>query len=55
LSEGPAPSGGHWRDRRPKQIIAEVAEETGSILLETEVMPNHVHYLIEVDRQFEFR
>ena len=39
-------------DRRPKQIIAEVAEETGSILLEAAVMPDHVHYLIEVDPQF---
>ena len=38
-------------DRRLKQIIAEVAEETDSILLETEVMPDHVHLLIEVDPQ----
>jgi putative transposase len=39
-------------DRRPKQIIAEVGQETGSILLETEVMPDHVHLLIDVDPQF---
>jgi putative transposase len=32
-----------------KQISAEVAEETDSILLETEVMPDHVHVLIDVD------
>jgi putative transposase len=29
-------------DRRLKQIIAEVADQTHSILLETEVMPDHV-------------
>jgi putative transposase len=34
---------------RLKQISAEVAEETDSILLETEVMPDHVHVLIDVD------
>ena len=39
-------------DRRLKQIIAEVAEETDSILLETEVMPDHVHLLVDVDPQF---
>ena len=38
-------------DRRLKQIVAEVAEETDSILLETEVMPDHVHLLIDVDPQ----
>jgi REP-associated tyrosine transposase len=38
-------------ERRLKQIIAEVAEETDSILVETEVMPDHVHLLIEVDPQ----
>jgi putative transposase len=30
-------------DRRLKQIIAEVADQTDSILLEVEVMPDHVH------------
>ena len=39
-------------DRRLKQIIAEVAKETDSLLLETEVMPDHVHLLIDVDPQF---
>jgi len=38
-------------DRRLKQIGADVAEETDSILLETEVMPDHVHLLIDVDPQ----
>jgi len=38
-------------DRRLKQIIAEVAKETDSLLLETEVMPDHVHLLIDVDPQ----
>jgi putative transposase len=39
-------------DRRLKQIIAEVVEETDSILMEIEVMPDHVHLLIDVDPQF---
>ena len=39
-------------DKRLKQIIAEMAEETDSILLETEVMPDHVHLLVDVDPQF---
>jgi putative transposase len=30
-------------DRRLKPIVAEVADQTHSILLETEVMPDHVH------------
>jgi len=38
-------------ERRLQQISAEVAEETDSILAETEVMPDHVHLLIEVDPQ----
>jgi REP-associated tyrosine transposase len=32
-------------ERRFKQISAEVAKETDGILLETEVMPDHVHLL----------
>jgi putative transposase len=36
-------------ERRLKQISAEVVEETDSILVETEVMPDHVHLLIDVD------
>jgi putative transposase len=36
-------------DRRLQQISAEVTEETDGILLETEVMPDHVHVLIDVD------
>jgi len=39
-------------DRRLKQIGAAVAQETDSILLETEVMPDHVHLLVDVDPQF---
>ena len=38
-------------DKRLKQIIAQVVEETDSILLEIEVMPDHVHLLIDVDPQ----
>jgi putative transposase len=37
---------------RLQQISAEVAEETDSIWLETEVMPDHVHVLIAVNPQF---
>lgn len=36
-------------DKRLKQIIAEVAEETNSILFEIEVMPNYVRLLIDVE------
>jgi putative transposase len=38
-------------DRRLKQIIAEAVEETDSILIEIDVMPDHVHLLIDVDPQ----
>lgn len=38
-------------DRRLEQIIAQVVEETDSILLELEVLPDHVHLLIDVDPQ----
>ncbi len=37
---------------RLKVIIAEVAAETGSEILELEVMPDHVHLLAEVDPSF---
>jgi putative transposase len=39
-------------DRRLKRIIGEAVEETDSILIEAEVMPDHVHLLIHVDPQF---
>lgn len=39
-------------DERLKSIIAEVASETGSSLLQIEVMSDHVHLLVEVDPQF---
>jgi putative transposase len=39
-------------DRRLKRIIAEVVGETDSILIEAQVMPDHVHLLIDVDPQF---
>jgi putative transposase len=39
-------------DRRLKRIIAEAVEETDSLLIEAEVMPDHVHLLIHVDPQF---
>ena len=38
--------------KRLKQIISELAEETRSEVIEMEVMPDHVHLLIEVDPQF---
>lgn len=37
---------------RLKAIIAEVAAETGSEILELEVLPDHVHILCEVDPSF---
>ena len=39
-------------DERLKQIAQEVCEELGSELVEVEVMPDHVHLLVEVDPQF---
>ena len=37
---------------RLKQLVNEVAKETGSDVLEVEVMPDHVHLLCGVDPQF---
>ena len=39
-------------DERLKQIAQEVCGELGSELVEIEVMPDHVHLLVEVDPQF---
>jgi putative transposase len=39
-------------DDRLKLILRDVADETGSELIEIEVMPDHVHLIIEVDPQF---
>ncbi len=37
---------------RLKQIAAQVCEEQKSDLIEIEVMPDHVHMLVEVDPQY---
>lgn len=39
-------------DARLKTIIQEVISETTAELLELEVMPEHVHLLVEVDPQY---
>jgi putative transposase len=39
-------------DDRLKEIITEVCTETDSELIELEVMPDHVHVLVECDPQF---
>jgi putative transposase len=39
-------------DARLKEIIQAVAAECNSEILELEVMPDHVHLLVEVDPQF---
>ncbi len=39
-------------DSRLKEIIQEVASEYKCEILELEVMPDHVHLLVEVDPQF---
>ncbi len=39
-------------DTRLKEILLEVATEFGSELIEMEVMPDHVHLLVECDPQF---
>ena len=38
-------------DERLRVILREVAVETRSEILEMEVMPDHVHMLVEVDPQ----
>jgi putative transposase len=39
-------------EERLKQLIREVIEEKGAWLVELDVMPDHVHLLVEVDPQF---
>jgi len=39
-------------DQRLKEILEDVIVETRSELIEREVMPDHVHLLVEVDPQF---
>lgn len=39
-------------DTRLKEILLEVATEMNSELIEVEVMPDHVHILVECDPQF---
>jgi putative transposase len=39
-------------EARLKELIREVIEEKGAWLVEMEVMPDHVHLLVEVDPQF---
>jgi putative transposase len=42
----------HGVDVRLKEIIQAVCDEFGSELIELEVMPEHVHLLVECDPQF---
>jgi len=39
-------------DKRLKDILREVATERQAEIIEMEVMPDHVHLLVEVDPQF---
>jgi len=39
-------------DERLKAIVRQVATDTRSEIIEMEVMPDHVHLLVEVDPQF---
>jgi putative transposase len=39
-------------DKRFKEILRDVVAETQSELIELEVMPEHVHLLVEIDPQF---
>lgn len=39
-------------DVRLKEIIIDTCKETSSEILEMEIMPDHVHLLIEVDPQY---
>ena len=39
-------------DERLKEVLQEVAAETKSEVMEMEIMPDHVHLLVEVNPQF---
>ena len=39
-------------DERLQSILLEIAEETRSEVIEMEIMPDHVHLLVECDPQF---
>lgn len=39
-------------DERLKSILYEVAKQTDSEIIELEIMPDHVHLLVECDPQF---
>jgi putative transposase len=39
-------------DARLKQIISDVCREARSAIIEMEIMPDHVHLLVECDPQF---
>ncbi|MGV2386716.1 MAG UNVERIFIED_CONTAM: IS200/IS605 family transposase, partial [Thermobifida fusca] len=39
-------------EARLKDLIREVVDEKGAWLVEMEVMPDHVHLLVEVDPQY---
>ena len=39
-------------DTRPKELIHQVAIEKQSEIIELEVMPDHIHLLVEVDPQY---
>ena len=42
----------HEVDTRLKEIIHLLCNETHAILIEMEIIPNHVHLLVKVDLQF---
>jgi putative transposase len=42
----------HGVDTRLKTLIAEIVEKWGQQLVEVEVMPDHVHLLVDCDPQF---
>ena len=51
----PSTAGGYWAagvEARLKELIREVIEEKGAWPVELEVMPDHVHLLVEVDPRF---
>ena len=39
-------------DKRLREIIFDVCRECEAIIIETEIMPDHVHLLVDVDPQF---
>jgi putative transposase len=52
VSQVPPPGAGQRVDVRLKEIITAASLELQAAVIEMEIMPDHVHLLVEVDPQF---